>query len=54
MDNKLTEYVLKHSKSKDKELKSALERAVYQKPRAHCFDDGAQITEQHIMSQIGG
>lgn len=39
---------------KDEELKSALERAVYQKPRAHCFDDGAQITEQHIMSQIGG
>lgn len=38
----------------DAELKSALESAVYLKPRAHCFDDGAQITEQHIMSQIGG
>lgn len=35
-------------------LPDALRRAVYQKPRAHCFDDAAAITEQKNMSEIGG
>ena len=38
----------------DAELTKALQSAVYQKPRAHCFDEQAQITERHLMSQIGG
>lgn len=36
------------------ELPAALRRAIYDKPRAHCFDDAAAITEQKGMSQIGG
>ena len=38
----------------DGELEEALRAAVYAKPRAHCFDAGAAITEKHMMSQIGG
>ena len=38
----------------DEELLYAIERTIYNKPRAHCFDTGAGITERHIMSQIGG
>ena len=38
----------------DKELAEALKGAVFQKPRAHCFDERAQITERRLMSQIGG
>ena len=38
----------------DEELKEALSIAVYNKPRAHCFDTNASITEKHMMSQIGG
>ena len=38
----------------DEELKEALRLAVYAKPRAHCFDTNAIITEKHAMSQIGG
>ena len=38
----------------DDELKDALKLAVYNKPRAHCFDTNAVITEKHAMSQIGG
>lgn len=36
------------------ELKETLKSAVYRKPRAHCFDTNAIITEKHAMSQIGG
>ena len=38
----------------DGELKEALRASVYAKPRAHCFDTNASITEKHAMSQIGG
>ena len=38
----------------DEELREALRAAVYSKPRAHCFDTNAVITEKHAMSQIGG
>jgi len=38
----------------DEQLKAELERAVYEKPRAHCFDEKQSITEKRIMSQIGG
>ncbi len=38
----------------DGELKEALRASVYAKPRAHCFDTGAAVTERHAMSQIGG
>ncbi|MGN0983462.1 MAG: GTP 3',8-cyclase MoaA [Gemmiger sp.] len=35
-------------------LPAALRRAVWQKPRAHCFEDAAAITEQQSMNAIGG
>lgn len=35
-------------------LRQALCCAIQQKPRAHCFDDVAAITEQKKMSEIGG
>ena len=38
----------------DGELRGALKSAIYNKPRAHCFDTNAIITEKHAMSQIGG
>ena len=38
----------------DGELKEALKISIYNKPRAHCFDTGAAVTERHAMSQIGG
>lgn len=38
----------------DGELKEMLRVAVYNKPRAHCFDTNDSITEKHAMSQIGG
>ena len=38
----------------DRELEEALRAAVYAKPRAHRFDERAQITEHRLMSQIGG
>lgn len=38
----------------DAELTEALRRAVYEKPRAHCFREQKNMTERHMMSQIGG
>ena len=38
----------------DDELREALKISIYNKPRAHCFDTGAAVTERHAMSQIGG
>ena len=38
----------------DEELTEALRAAIYNKPRAHCFDTSTSITEKHAMSQIGG
>ncbi len=38
----------------DDELDDALKIAIYNKPRAHCFDTNDIITEKHMMSQIGG
>lgn len=38
----------------DEALCTALSRAIYSKPRAHCFDTRENITETHMMSQIGG
>ncbi len=38
----------------DEELKTALRDGIYRKPRAHRFDLPQEITERHIMSQIGG
>ncbi len=38
----------------DEELTEALRGAIYSKPRAHCFDRREDMTEHHIMSQIGG
>jgi cyclic pyranopterin phosphate synthase len=35
-------------------LCEAMRRAIYAKPRAHCFGDAAAITEHKGMSQIGG
>lgn len=41
-------------RTRPEQLKEALYRAIYHKPRAHCFDNMAAITEQKGMSQIGG
>lgn len=38
----------------DAALKVALEAAIFAKPRSHCFDTEQNITEKHMMSQIGG
>ena len=38
----------------DEELTEALRAAIYNKPRAHCFDTSTSITEKHAMSQVGG
>ena len=38
----------------DEELKSALEQAIYRKPRAHSFERREEMTERRTMSQIGG
>lgn len=35
-------------------LTQTLRQAVFQKPRAHCFEDRTAITERRGMSQIGG
>ena len=42
-----------HSGSEE-DLRAALCRAVAAKPRAHCFEDRAGITERRGMSEIGG
>lgn len=36
------------------QLPEALRRAIFEKPRAHCFEDAAAVTERRGMSQIGG
>ena len=38
----------------DGELLGAIRRAVYHKPRQHCFDTPQDMTECRLMSQIGG
>ena len=38
----------------DEELREALRAAIWAKPAAHRFDVPREITERHMMSQIGG
>ena len=38
----------------DGELLAALQGAIYEKPRAHCFGSGEAVTEKRLMSEIGG
>ncbi len=38
----------------DGELLAALQKAIYEKPRAHCFDRRGEITEERLMGEIGG
>ena len=38
----------------DEELLSAMEGAIFRKPRQHCFEAPEEMTEQKLMSQIGG
>jgi len=45
---------LLRSGSSDEALLEAMRACIMQKPKAHRFDDHAQITEKRIMSQIGG
>lgn len=35
-------------------LTETMKKVIYNKPAAHCFDNPKEITEQHLMSQIGG
>ncbi|MGM9522295.1 MAG: GTP 3',8-cyclase MoaA [Oscillospiraceae bacterium] len=46
--------LLLRSGASDEELYRAMERTIYNKPRAHRFSDPAEVTEQKKMSQIGG
>ncbi len=36
------------------ELLAALRKAIYEKPRAHCFERRGEITESRLMGEIGG
>ena len=36
------------------EVRRRLEKAIYQKPYAHCFEELDKITEEKKMNQIGG
>jgi cyclic pyranopterin phosphate synthase len=45
---------LLRSGASEQELRGAMERTIYQKPRAHCFPHPSEVTEQKGMSQIGG
>lgn len=38
----------------DGEIREAIRAAVRNKPRQHCFENPAAMTEKHLMSQIGG
>lgn len=38
----------------DGELREAIRRAIYDKPRAHCFERRQDISEHKSMNQIGG
>ena len=38
----------------EEELQTALEQAIYRKPRAHSFERREEMTEHRTMSQIGG
>lgn len=40
--------------SSDGRIREVLERAVWRKPAAHCFDHPQEISEKHRMSSIGG
>ena len=53
-DSTLDLRALLRSGCSDEELQAALREAVARKPRAHVFDAPPEITERHIMSQIGG
>ena len=37
-----------------KEIISAMEKAIMNKPRQHCFENIENITEKHLMANIGG
>ena len=45
---------LLRSGADDAELERAIALCVFNKPRQHCFDEPQEITEAHLMSQIGG
>ena len=38
----------------DADLRDVMQKAIFKKPAAHCFEMPGQITEQQGMSQIGG
>lgn len=40
--------------AEDEALLMVMERAIYGKPSAHCFEEPEKITEAHNMSSIGG
>ena len=40
--------------AEDEEIRKAMEKAVWEKPAAHCFDRPEEITEEDMMSGIGG
>lgn len=45
---------LLRSSADDTALSAAMRECISKKPRAHCFDELSEITEQKTMSQIGG
>ena len=38
----------------DMQVEEQIEKAIWEKPAAHCFEDPEGITEEHQMAQIGG
>ena len=45
---------LLRSGADDEALRRAMEDCIFQKPRQHCFDTPQNMTENKLMSQIGG
>lgn len=46
--------LLRSDENNQEDLVDVLRQAIWNKPRTHCFDDVAAITEQKTMSEIGG
>lgn len=47
-------HILRYSKRVDEELKEVMIESLLHKPKAHCFENLEEITEDHDMVSIGG
>ena len=46
--------MLKNILREGKDIRPYMEKAIYQKPEKHCFENKTEITEKRGMSGIGG